>query len=652
MATSASSAQRANALAKESHAHLRASPIAAKFRRPSHRIVLDACLSHMINRSGFMSTIGSLILGLIIVVFIIEFRPNANNPVQFFRTCVANVRGTCIDDSELRAQQALFQRLVMRWSAKAKANFKEAALDSLIERTLVEQEAERLGLRASAEATTRELVLWRVHVFLPASMRHDFILSFDAPDVLKLDDPLSRQAAGLSAQTYGFAVRPFSSAGTGFDQAAYDYAVGELTQQTTAEFEEQQRHEVLAAQMIALVESQVRVPEAEGWKRFEAANTTASYFYVRFPPEYFADRFVPVDHASLEKWAKDHAADVKTAREATPKGQEPREFKIRKLLVSVGTDKPAAAKRAQDLRDQIEKTNDFVTLAQKESADFDSKNRGGDVAWSDGHEWPESARVALAKMQPGELAVVDWNSDSIAVVQLVDAISGDEALVLPHYLKAKGPELAKKAADAFVTEARKRLPIALDANVQAKLDAAKKEGKSDSESRGSVVRGEIVARIDQAMADSLAGFTPVVVGSKADKTPSAAELALWRTDDRKPHTEETGTIRPASHAPPISTVTDPAIAMAAEKLAPSSPVADAVVVGTIPYVLVLRERHLPTDKEFQEQKQDYLAPMLEALRRDAVVNFIEGLRETASKDITMDSRFVPSAKASASHDEE
>src|SRR6478609_4467830 len=122
----------------------------------------------LFRKRGVMSVVYSALMGAVIVVFVVEFRPNANSPVQTLtKKCVAKVRGTCIDEKEWKAQRYLIRG---QYDAQG-VNWNKAAADSLIERTLLEQEAKRLGIRVNEDDVMNELVRWRVHVTMPTAMR-------------------------------------------------------------------------------------------------------------------------------------------------------------------------------------------------------------------------------------------------------------------------------------------------------------------------------------------------------------------------------------------------------------------------------------------------------------------------------------------------
>ena len=115
---------------------------------------------------------GVVIIGMILV-FVIQFRPNANQKAGSIKTtCVANVRGWCVDPKDYNAAVRLLMPRGAQGEplqAKAKAlKIKDVALNGLIERELLVGEAERLGLTATEQAVTEQMFDGYIRVSVPS----------------------------------------------------------------------------------------------------------------------------------------------------------------------------------------------------------------------------------------------------------------------------------------------------------------------------------------------------------------------------------------------------------------------------------------------------------------------------------------------------
>ena len=97
--------------------------------------------------------ISNVIYGAIIVAtifaFVVTFRPNATSKTASLNeTCVARVRGRCIDPKDFSAAY----RIIMPSKSQAlsrKLNLKRVALDGLVERELLDDEAKTAARTAA-----------------------------------------------------------------------------------------------------------------------------------------------------------------------------------------------------------------------------------------------------------------------------------------------------------------------------------------------------------------------------------------------------------------------------------------------------------------------------------------------------------------------
>src|SRR5258708_38835832 len=111
---------------------------------------------------------GAIIVGTILT-FVIGFRPNATTKMgSLSEVCAARVRGRCIDPKDFGSAYRL---LMPSRSAQAsrRMNLKRVALDGLVERELLDDEAKRLGLAVTADEVTDQLYAGFVRVSVPAA---------------------------------------------------------------------------------------------------------------------------------------------------------------------------------------------------------------------------------------------------------------------------------------------------------------------------------------------------------------------------------------------------------------------------------------------------------------------------------------------------
>ena len=120
-------------------------------------------------QKGLSNVLYGAIIVATILTFVIEFRPNASQrTASLSETCAARVRGRCIDPKDFGAA---YRILMPSRSAETsrRLNLKRVALDGLIERELLDDEAKRLGISVTDDEVTDQLYSGFVRVSVPAA---------------------------------------------------------------------------------------------------------------------------------------------------------------------------------------------------------------------------------------------------------------------------------------------------------------------------------------------------------------------------------------------------------------------------------------------------------------------------------------------------
>src|ERR1700733_9195034 len=108
-------------------------------------------------QKGLSNVLYGAIIVATILTFVIEFRPNASQrTASLNEACAARVRGRCLDPRDF----ASAYRILMPSHSAAisrRMNVKRVALDGLIERELLVDEAHRLGITVTDDEVTDQL---------------------------------------------------------------------------------------------------------------------------------------------------------------------------------------------------------------------------------------------------------------------------------------------------------------------------------------------------------------------------------------------------------------------------------------------------------------------------------------------------------------
>ncbi|MFI5298558.1 MAG: peptidylprolyl isomerase [Polyangiales bacterium] len=592
-------------------------------------------------KRGVSSVVYSIVMGVIVVAFVINFRPSAGDPMASLKkVCVAKVRGQCVEEKDWKAQRYLLR------TGDETVNVNKSAVDSLVERTLLEQEAARLGLRVTEKDAIDEIVRDRVHVFLPAAMRA-------TPQKLGF-----MSAEGVKFGEFGTKEHPF-------EQATFERWVSKVTGLSTDEFTDTQEHEILAARVLENVAARVRVSDDEAWDEYSQERSTMRIRTLRLVPAYFSQHFVTMDQASIDAWAAANAKVVDDKQAALPKDKPaPALYRPRHILIGSkkeDTDdkKKAAKDKADELLAKVQKGGDFAALARDNSEDPGSKDKGGAYDWTTGEEYVPEFKDGLAKLKLGESIIVQTQF-GYHVLQITGKYEGRTAIAQPLYASAKGEELAQQAADKIAERLKTIVPVKLDDSLKAKVDEAKKSGKSETDATEQVIDDETHARVGKAVDDVLAAMAPKEVEAKGAKKIEAPKpkkegekaviepppVARWKTDERYPRLEDSSAFN-STGSPIIGLMDQDPITLAASKLTAEAPLAPVLKAGGDSFLVLYKDRHDATRADFDKDKAQYMGGMLLKKREDAVTNYITALRDGLGKDLFIDPKYTAGDKENA-----
>src|SRR5258708_1695975 len=329
---------------------------------------------------------GVIVVGMI-MAFVIEFRANAASKVGSLKeTCVARVRGRCIDPKDFASA---YRILMPRRSAEQsrRLNLKRVALDGLVERELLGDEAKRLGISVKDEEVTEQLFSGFIRVSVRAADR-------TLPQSILREMYQGSGQAGLVSQEVALA--HFNDRDTAipvdfrdpktkmFDMKGYERAVRNLSNRSTTEFREEQARELLAAKMRDVVRDPVRVSESEAWQGYNRRYGTATVKWI-LVKEAWAARWASDNKSTdLAAWAKEHQQEFDKALQERAKEDAPKAGHIRHILVKLpygATDdeKAAALAKLSWAAMRIRAGEPFAEVARVVSDDTGSAAQGGDV---------------------------------------------------------------------------------------------------------------------------------------------------------------------------------------------------------------------------------------------------------------------------------
>ena len=612
---------------------------------------------------GLSNVLYGAIIAATILTFVIEFRPNATNRTASWReVCAARVRGRCI---EPRSLTSAFRLLMPSHGGRASrhTNLKRAALDGLVERELLDDEAKRLGLTATGDEVTDQLYAGFVRVSVPASdptaaqsIFQDMYQGYAQAGLLGQDVALAHMNDRDAAIPVDFRDPKTKS----FDIKAYTRQVRNLSNLSTAEFRDEQALEILAQKMRDVVRDPIRVSEGEAWHEYERRYSTATVTSISVKEAWAARWAVDPKGADVTAWAAEHKADVDEALAQRKTQDAPKAGHIRHILVKLpygATDleKGAALAKLSWAVQRIKDGEAFAEVARDVSEDTGSAAQGGDVGEKT-EQFVPPFRLAADALKPGEStagAVLTQfgyhylTKDDPAKAADVQA-QVERSVARSLYAKAKATEAAQRIA--------------------TKIDEGLRDGKTEEEAIGAGV----AAYVKGAAAGKTAHLrvlppppsaTPTDAGAP-EKGPLQFATADAGTKGAPPNVQPPDTAfsaivdgdRPQSQTssefnqggdpfPGLSPEGTASVVSFAFSAKEGAVLADPVRTPDGFVVVRLKQRKEATRDQFEKNRATLEQELVRAKRDEALSLYVRGLRAAAKDDLKVDESYVVEAKA-------
>ncbi len=347
-------------------------------------------------RANSRSVLTYVLFGIIIVVFVISFGPGSKGCGAGGRTetWAAKVNGAAVTPSEFDQQYAQLLRIYRQQGAGELAGLlqmrlRQMAMDQVIQRELVQQEAQKQG-------------------------------------IVVTDEEVAAAIKGLPA---------FHSNGQ-FDMELYKRTVSSAYG-TPGKFEDQMRRDLGYQKMMSLLRETAKVTDDEVKDAWLAEGDRSNLEFARFPlslartdvkpTEAQVKDFIAQNGARIEQYYKDNPARF----------DKKKRIRARHILVKVGekagaAEQEAAKKKIEGIADHIKKGEDFARVAAETSDDPGSKERGGDLGFFGPGVMAKAFEEAAFKLKPGELSApvrtqFGWHLIKVEEVQEPEIVPLDKA---------------------------------------------------------------------------------------------------------------------------------------------------------------------------------------------------------------------------------
>jgi peptidyl-prolyl cis-trans isomerase D len=588
---------------------------------------------------------GAIILATILT-FVIEFRPNASQrTASLSETCAARVRGRCIEPKDFSAAYRML--LPSRSAAHSRSmNVKRVALDGLIERELLDDEAKRLGISVTEDEVTDQLYSGYVRASVPwadppvaQQLLQDMYSTYAHAGIV------SQEAAQVHLNDRDTAIPvEFRDPKTKlFDMKVYERQVRMLSNRSTAEFRVGQARELLAAKVRDVVRAPVRVSDTEAWDEYQRRYDTAIVSWLPVKESWTA-RWITggsASQADVDAWVKDHQKDVDAELTDREKQDAPKAGHLRHILVKLpygATDDEKAASLAKLswAVARIKGGEAFAEVARETSDDPGSAAQGGDLGdKTAGFVVP--FKIAADALAPGQ-----------STAGAVETQFGYHYITRDDPAKAADVEAKVKRsvgrsmyAKAMATEASKKLAQQILAGMQA--------GKGAEDALRDALAG--TAR-PPAKFERLKVLPPPPAAADAgaaEKAPAAAPLPEKTfdasVDGDRPQVQTSSTFNrggdPFPGLTPDGTASVIEFAFASQD---GAIMKEPVRLSDAYVVVQMKQRKTATREDFATNTQ-ILPELLAAKRDEALSLYVRRLRDQAKNDIKIEASFIQETKA-------
>ncbi len=194
-----------------------------------------------------------------------------------------------------------------------------------------------------------------------------------------------------------------------FNKEEYIRRVNAFFQSTIAQFESQVEKELVAEQMANLLGTAVFVSDAEAKLAYMDKNSKIALEFIRVSPQHFVA--TTPNPADVKKFADAEGEKISTYyNEHISEYVKDEQVRASHILVKFNqgasaNEKKAAKDKAQKLLERVKTNNeDFAAIAQVESDDIGTREKGGDLGlFSAGMMVEEFSKAAFA-LKPGEIS--------------------------------------------------------------------------------------------------------------------------------------------------------------------------------------------------------------------------------------------------------
>jgi peptidyl-prolyl cis-trans isomerase D len=548
-----------------------------------------------------------LIMGGVILLIIAAFALEVRGPkkiANFDKDCAARVAGRCVAPRDFMAAFQLSVRPDLTPKELKRLGIRKMIMDGLVERELLLDEAERLGISITSEQVDAELALGRFHFSLPAE-----------------------RDGQLPMMTYVNVRHPQTEA---FNYDIYQRVVRNYARMSTKDFKNYQADELVAARMRDLSKLSARVSEAEAYAEFESESAKATVRVGQLDRDWFARFGTSLSDDEVRAYITAHMAEIDAAFAAKEAGFVENCPLVSEIFFAYPpaadeADEKETRERAERVLAELSKSPDSFDLLARIHSGSPSASYGGKrgcLIAAEGDEEAGELAKAVEDLPNGSLSPLVTTSRGLYLLRLEQRVTKEESGNVGRFFVA--------------------LPLAVTESANAEMQKFADNPKARMASGTSMQDA-----VDQLARETLKA-SPVLAraGAKATELEAAASESRERPQvDVSPSFARGGVTSPVPNA--VSGAAAKQLAFGLKAVGDVYPEPIETYDGVA--VLQLKDKEPAKREDFEKNKAEYMEQFKARAESEALTEFVARLKKAKESEIQINERFLDT-KADAKND--
>jgi peptidyl-prolyl cis-trans isomerase D len=542
-----------------------------------------------------------MVMGVVILLIIAAFALEVRGPKKignFDKECAARVGGRCVAPRDFMAAFQLSVRPDLTPKELKRLGIRRMILDGLVERELLNEEAERLGVSISDEQIDAELALGRFHFSLPAE-----------------------RDGQLPMTTYVNVRHPETEA---FNYEIYQRVVRNYARMSTKDFKSYQADELVAARMRELSKLSARVSEAEAYAEFESESAKATVRVAQLDRDWFARFATSVSDDEVRAYITAHMAEVDAAFAGKEAGFVENCPLVNEIFFAYPpaadeADEKETRERAERVQAEVAKSPDSFELVARIHSGAPSASYGGKrgcLIAAEGDEEGAELVKAVEGLAPGTLSPLVTTSRGLYLLRIEQRVTKEEAgnvgrffVALPTAVLESANTLTRQFADNLKARIASGTAMqdALDALTHETLKASPllaRAGIKASELEAAALESRERPQVDVSPSFTRGGVTSPVPNAMSGAAAKQLAFSLKAVGDVYPE--------------PVDTY-------------------DGLAV------LQLKDKEPAKREDFEKNKAEYMGQFKARAESDALTAFVARLKKAKESEIQINERFLDAA---------